>query len=284
MASINAVPGDILLMIFSYMPTMRDICAIAQVCRRWHHLAGNESLPFNHERLERIAFENISHFDRLPRVRSELQFRTFTIFQDSIIGETDLGTLCVYNPRTGTTSLLDYQPPHNGMLTGEFMTSAESCVYKIIRHLYHIDLVNRTCERIGFKMKYRTYAVLGKKIYSWQIVNLTLEYIRICFEKQQRHGRHHPYVEMQVYDLEDHSTAELAYRTHKKPSVCISGGRMLLTESHVITILDATLNECESIRYQFAFNALKTHLLGKKLICQTFSAVTIKGLKLLAKI
>lgn len=276
MISIHSIPNGVLIEVFRNV-TAKDICAIAQVCRRWHDLSRSESIPCNRERLARISFENIKYFDQLPKVRLSLRLRTFTIFQDILIGESDKGALCLMDPKSGAVSFLDYRAPYRGEMEGEFMTSYEACVYKVCRSWFLIDLEKKSCELLNLKkMKYRSCALLGKKIISWQIVNLSSEYL----SKRINHRNNlHPFIEMQIYDLVDHSISELTYRTNRAPQVCISGGRMLIIERRWITILDSHLR-CEAITfYQFAFSISIAHLINNKLIFQTFSKVVIKDVE-----
>jgi hypothetical protein len=265
---INSVPNDVLLMIFRYMPNIKDICAISQVCKRWHHLCRNESLPFNHERLERIAFENIDRFDQLPRVHFELKLSAFTIFQDRVIGQTEEGDICIYNPKTAATCFLNNEP----LRCGEFVTSSAACVYRFTRNRwYNIDIVNQTCVKLDLKMKYRQYALLGKKLYSWEFIS-PLQHMLATLHLGQSHDRLHPYTAMQVYDLEDNSVAELTYRTTRQPEFHISGDRMLLTVHRWTSILDSNLRDCAPKTY---FKA--THLLGKKLLHVGYDSITIRN-------
>ncbi len=250
------------------MPKIEDICAISQVCKRWHHLSRNESLPLNYERLERIAFENIDRFDQLPRVHFELKLRTFTIFQNRIVGKMETGEICIYNPKTAETCFLNNEPP----IGGKFLTSSSACVYRFTRnHWYNIDVVNQTCVKLDLKIKYHRYALLGKKLFNWEFI-IPFENILGTHYLALRQDRLYPHIAMQVYDLEDHSFAELTYRTTEEPEIHISEDRMLLTADGWTSILDSNLRDCEPSTY---FRA--THLLGKKLLHVGYDSITIRN-------
>jgi hypothetical protein len=262
--AIDSLHSDCLSYIFSFL-TIKDLCAVSRVCKRWYRWTQDKTWPLNVERLEKIAYHNISQFDRLPRVRLDLKLRTFTVFQGIIVGETGTDNLCIYYPGSGEVFFLDYQPPIPSKFPGDFLTSSQACVFRNSgQNFYQIDVQAKSCQRIDFQSSMFNYALLKRKLYCWQIATPKYEWFSEQSREQQKYSLY-PYVEMEVFDLEDQYKTEVVYRTHKRPKVYVSEDRFIIRSGIFLDVLDENLKTAEDCT-SWHVEAFNIHLRGKKIL------------------
>ena len=265
MTTIQSFSEDVILNIFEYIQTVEEVCALSKVCKQWRRIARDESLPVFRKRLDRIVYHKLPDFDRLPRERFSLTLKTFTIFQNIIVGETNTGGLCLYDPQKKETTLLDYKPPFATEHPGEFLTSPEACVYcRSYRDIYQIDPQDKTVKKIPFKPPHGIYelALLKNNLIHWTYPPIDMD----CFPNPTRRTVL-PFLHIAVFDLKSQSAKEMTYPTTKRPRLYSCGERIIIRVGHGLHTLDADLKEVENGTF-WLFEIRKIHLIGKKFLIE----------------
>ncbi len=244
---------------------MRDVCALSQVCKQWRRISQDESLPLQRERLDRIVFHSLPAFDQLPKERLSVTLRTFTIFQNVIVGETETGDLCLYDPEKKKLSALDFKPPFFSDYPGEFFTSSEACVYCFsYRDLYHIDLLAKTAKKIPFEVPhgYYEHALLKSNLIRWSFPPLDMS----LFPNPKRETVY-PYLKIDAFDLIAQCAKEMSYPTSRRPKLFPCGERIVMQHHRWLYLLDAGLKKVGGGTY-WPFTISNAHLIGNKLLME----------------
>lgn len=246
----TSLPNEVFFKIFEFLEDERDFCTTIQVCKSWYHLLKDEPFSSNLKRLDRIAFENIDRFNELPRLTFPIQLRTFTVFKNIIVGESDTGALLTYDPQKKENLFFPYIPPHQRSNPGKFLISSTACIYRFSRsRIYQLNLEKQTCTKLTYKMKrWRDYTLLEKKIYSWFSAN------RVVFE-------------IEVFDLETSTITQFTHSFERLASLYPCKDVILVSTFRWINVLNADFIKINESTH-WAYEASHIHLIGKKLLIE----------------
>ncbi len=272
---INQFSDEVLWHIFSFIDSENDLDAISHVCQRWKVLARDPFLLANVERLEKIAFQNIERFKELPKESLGFKFRTFTIFNRRIIGETASGELMLLDPRRATYCRLDYTPPYQKEYAGKFLTNAKVCIYEFGRRdFFQVDVKRRSVKKLDFKLKdvRLSYGLCGSSIMSCKIKNPYDEPPFNDFSRKRRRYQCYPFLEVEIFNVEDKSLKTLTYPTENRPRLYFEGDRMIIQDRRWFKVVDENFKEISSTFWNLQYHDV--YLYGTKLL---FKASCWKG-------
>lgn len=260
------LPNELLQSVFGYFQEQKEILTISKVCRCWLLLV--KGLPVY---LDRIAFFNVDRFESLPKEVFPLSLKAFVFFQDRLIGQTIENTLVIYNPKTAEKRLLDFTPPYQWEVIGEFLTSRVACVFKFSSfHVYQIDLLREKVEKIHIARRcpLLQMALLKTKLYFYE-ENDVSQFILSKIKEIDRWTLL-PHLKVTRYDLIKKTSEEFIYSTRYRPKLYPIPGQdqIVMKDRHWICLLDADFKEVEHTSTYWMFGTIHVQVVAKTVLIE----------------